>query len=60
MSRTYLLCVLIALMVMDGYVNDFRGARSLLRAGQSMGEKVDASVDRVVGKLFGRAQSPAR
>lgn len=60
MSRTYLICLLIALAAMDGYVNDGRGARFLLIAGQSAGEKVNASIDGVVHLAFPQAHTPER
>ena len=60
MSRTYLLCLLIALAVMDGYVNDGRGARFLLRAGQSAGENFNIFVDGVVRQAFPRAHVAER
>jgi len=60
MSRTYLVCLLIALAVMDGYVNDGRGARFLLGAGQSAGQQFNNCVDSVVRQAFPRAHTSQR
>jgi len=58
MSKTYLVCLLIALFVMDEYANDGRGARLLLLAGQSAGEKINGAVDSAVRGAFPQGRKP--